>query len=240
MKTEDLPVRHLFALAALILTLASGPLVAAQGFTSEAPLTFSNSPDFDGNGMVDIPDFLLFVEVFGYREGQEGYDAKYDLDGDGEIAVGDFLIFVDSFGKAVNRAPVFTSEPPVMRSVDENTPSGQPMGDPISATDADGDALTYGLQGADADSFAIDSSTGQIKTQGTYDFEQKSSYSVTVVVSDGAGGRSSLVVTIAITDIDELTGTVPSNVMVEEDDSKLIVRWDAVLDEEGQAPCHRI
>ena len=194
------------------------------------------SPDFNGNGVVDIPDFLFFVNAFGSKEGQERYDAKYDLNGDGEIGIADFLTFVDSFGKTVNRTPVFTSEPPVTRSVDENTPSEQPIGDPISATDGDGDTLTYSLHGTDADSFAIDANTGQIETKGKYDFEQKSSYSVTVTVSDGEGGRSSLVVTIAITDIDELTATVPSNVMIEEDDSKLIVRWDAVLDEEGKPP----
>ena len=74
---------------------------------------------------------------------------------------------------AVNRAPVFTSTPllapdgqasPVTRSVSENTPAGEPVGDPISARDADGNTLTYRLRGADADSFAIDAGTGQIRT----------------------------------------------------------------------------
>ena len=63
------------------------------------------SPDFDGNGIVDIPDFLLFVDAFGSKEGQERYDAKYDLDGNSEIGIPDFLIFVDSFGKVVKRLP---------------------------------------------------------------------------------------------------------------------------------------
>ena len=194
------------------------------------------SPDFNGNGVVDISDFLLFVDAFGSKEGQELYDAKYDLDGNEEIGVGDFLIFIDSFGKEVNRVPVFTSEPPVMRFVAENTPSGQPIGDPISATDADGDILTYRLSGDDSDNFAIDASTGQITTQGTYNFEEKSSYSVTVIVSDGEGGSASLVVNITINDIEEPTAAVPSNVVVEEGDSKLTVRWDAVPDEAGKPP----
>ncbi len=56
------------------------------------------SPDFDGNGIVDSSDFLLFVEAFGSRVGQAKYDEKYDLNGDGEIGIPDFLIFVDSFG----------------------------------------------------------------------------------------------------------------------------------------------
>ena len=119
------------------------------------------SPDFDRSGTVGIPDFLLFVDAFGSRRGQDTYEAKYDLNVDGEIGIPDFLIFIDSFGKVVNRAPVFTSEPPVTRSVDENTPSGQAIGDPISATDAEGHTLTYRLSGADADSFAIEESTGQ-------------------------------------------------------------------------------
>ena len=199
-----------------------------------------SSPDFDGNGTVDIPDFLIFVDAFGSKEGEEKYDAKYDLDGDGEIGIPDFLIFIDSFGKEVNRVPVFTvasdGTTPVMLSVDENTPSGQPIGDPISATDGDGDILTYRLSGADANSFAIDASTGQITAQGTYDFEQKSSYSVTVIVSDGEGGNASLEVNITINNIEEPSAIVPSNVVVEEGDSKLTVRWDAVPDEAGKPP----
>ena len=164
------------------------------------------SPDFDRSGTVGIPDFLLFVDVFGSRRGQDTYEAKYDLNVDGEIGIPDFLIFIDSFGKVVNRAPVFTSEPPVTLSVDENTPSGQAIGDPISATDADGHTLTYRLSGADADSFAIDPNTGHIQTKGTYNFEHKDRYSVTVHVSDGEGGEASLAVGITINDMDEPPG----------------------------------
>ena len=161
------------------------------------------SSDFDRSGMVGIPDFLLFVDVFGSQIGQDAYDSQYDLNVDGEIGIPDFLLFVDSFGKAVNREPVFTSAPPVVRSVDENTPSGQAIGDPIAASDADGNTLMYRLNGADADSFAIDVNTGQIQTKGTYNFEQQDMYSVTVHVRDGEGGEASLAVGIAITDIDE-------------------------------------
>ncbi len=63
------------------------------------------SPDFDRNGVVGIPDFLLFVSAFGTREGQDKYESTYDLDGNGEIGIPDFLIFVDNFGKEVKRLP---------------------------------------------------------------------------------------------------------------------------------------
>ena len=195
------------------------------------------SPDFDGSGLVGFPDFVLFAGAFGYREGDEKYGARYDLNRDGEIGFDDFEIFARSFGNTVNRAPVFTATPllapdgqasPVTRSVSENTPAGQAIGDPISARDADGNTLTYRLRGADADSFAIDAGTGQLRTQGAYDFEAQSSYSVIVRVSDGEGGRASLVVGITITDVDEPPAGPPSRVVVVPGNSKLTVRWDAV------------
>ena len=212
------------------------------------------SPDFDGNGVVDFPDFVLFAGAFGYREGDDlparlpvrstqtdsaqagKYEAKYDLNGDGEIEFSDFVIFAGSFGKTVNRAPVFTAPRPVARSVAENTPAGLPIGDPVSATDADGNALTYSLWGADAENFAIDATTGQVRTEGTYDFEQKSGYSVIVRASDGEGGRVSLVVRITITDIGDPPATPPSQVVIVPGNPQLTMRWNAVYNEVGKPP----
>ena len=176
--------------------------VALQGFSVVLPVG-EPSADFDGNGTVDIPDFLLFVDVFGLTAGQEGYETKYDLNGNDTIGIPDFLIFVDSFGKVMKRVLAFTSVPPVMRFVEENTPSGQPIGDPISASGADGDTLTYSLWGIDADYFAIDASTGHLQTKEMYNFEQRNWYSPIVRVSDGKGGQVSVVVSIAIIDIAE-------------------------------------
>ena len=72
------------------------------------------SPDFDGDGTVGLPDFLLFVDVFGLRQGDEGYDARFDLDGDRTIGIGDFLIFVNNFGKEIHApfSPDMVTLPP--------------------------------------------------------------------------------------------------------------------------------
>ena len=113
------------------------------------------------------------------------------------------LFSARNFGIAVNRAPVFTVMPPVTRTVVENAPAGEPVGDPVAAMDEDGDPLTYSLWGADADHFDVDASTGQILTKGTYDFEEKRGYAVIVRASDGQGGRVSIVVNIDISDVDE-------------------------------------
>ena len=161
------------------------------------------SADFDGSGLVAFADFVLFAGVFGSGEGDGKYEAEYDLISDGGIGFEDFVIFAKSFGDAVNRAPVFTLVPPVTRSVAENAPAGEAIGDPIAATDADGNELTYSLWGADADHFDIEPDTGQILTKGTYDFEEKRGYAAIVRTSDGRGGRVSLVVNIDVSDVEE-------------------------------------
>ena len=106
-----------------------------------------------------------------------------------------------------NTDPTFAETPGedgrLLRSVAENTPAGKPIGAPVTATDADGDALTYTLTGPDAASFALDETSGQIQTRAALDYEAKTSYTVTVAVSDAHGGSARLPVTILVTDVDE-------------------------------------
>ncbi len=54
--------------------------------------------DFDGNGRVDIADFLAFAGAFGTRFGEAKYNAVMDMDGSGAINISDFLAFVGVFG----------------------------------------------------------------------------------------------------------------------------------------------
>ena len=95
------------------------------------------SRDFDGNGLVGFSDFVAFAGVFGARQGDSKYLAAYDLNSDGGIGFDDFVIFAASFGEEANRSPVFATTPPVTRTVEENTAAGEPIGDPVTATDAD-------------------------------------------------------------------------------------------------------
>ena len=61
------------------------------------PITILPSPDFDGNGTVDLADFLAFAPVFG--SSAVGARFRFDLDGDGEVGFSDFLIFAKAFGQ---------------------------------------------------------------------------------------------------------------------------------------------
>ncbi|WP_423916327.1 fibronectin type III domain-containing protein [Candidatus Poriferisodalis sp.] len=105
--------------------------------------------------------------------------------------------------------PVFTDSDPAARSVAENPGGGANVGAAVAASDADaGDTVRYSLGGADAGSFAIDPTSGQIRTRSGvgYDFEAKPGYSVQVRASDGthtATNTAAIAVTITVTDAAE-------------------------------------
>ena len=113
-----------------------------------------------------------------------------------------------------NITPVFTDGTSTTRSIAENTAAGTNIGTPIAATDADNDTLTYSLNGTDAASFSIVSTTGQLQTSAALDYETQTSYSVTVSVSDDNGGSDSITVTIDITDVSEKPVFAPGGVIL--------------------------
>ncbi len=100
-----------------------------------------------------------------------------------------------------------------MREVNENVRAGTNVGAPVAATDI-GDRgrpenLTYELGGADAASFDIDQSTGQIKVKAALDYEAtKNTYTVMVTARDPSHTTSdpsndSITVTINVLDVNE-------------------------------------
>ena len=99
------------------------------------------------------------------------------------------------------------------RTAPENTIADQPVGLPVSATDDEGDTLTYELSGTDVDSFNFDTATGQIKTKNELDHEDIDTYYVTVSVYDGKASDGStedtpvvdtyIDVTIEVEDVNE-------------------------------------
>jgi len=104
----------------------------------------------------------------------------------------------------VNRAP--TDVALSNRSVAENQAVGTTVG-MLSSTDADsGDTHTYSLVPGDGDadngSFQINGST--LKTNATFDFETKSSYSLRVRSTDGGGQSFEKAFVVTVTDVVEL------------------------------------
>ena len=96
----------------------------------------------------------------------------------------------------VNNPPAFEEGEKTDRSILLDTSVGENIGEPISATDPDGDALIYSLSGTDASSFGIVNTTGQLQIVATFDQETSTVYTVVVSVSDGRGGSDTITVTI--------------------------------------------
>ena len=101
---------------------------------------------------------------------------------------------------AANKDPVIDGPATVTLEVKENEDSGTNIGDAFTATDEDGDAITWSLDGTDKDLFAI-SSAGQLSTAAALDHEASATRSITVQASDGNGGTDTVTVTVSVTDV---------------------------------------
>ena len=150
-----------------------------------------------GHGFDHVLRWMRVLKSFGALEDMSAADARGFADrGSGWerwVPVADELAEleggapgdqVDEPAPAVD--PVFADGAAVSFSIAEDHAGGASVGT-VAATDGDGDALTYWLWGADAASFAIDASSGEITVASgvQLDFEAQSSHSVTVGVSDG-------------------------------------------------------
>ena len=97
----------------------------------------------------------------------------------------------------VNETPSFGSSN-YSFSVADRARVGTSVGS-VSATDADGDTLTYSITGGNTgNAFAINGSTGVITVAGSVS-QSNPFYALTVQASDGKGGTASATVTIIVT-----------------------------------------
>ena len=157
------------------------------------------------------------ANVYTPVEDDEGYflraTASYD-DGEGEDKTAEMVSYlaVRSIPYS-NNTPVFRDADgmeitgAIDRSVAEDAAPGDPVGDPVQATDAaetGPDVLTYTLN--NTDTFSIDSATGQIEVGAgtTLDYDtQPNTYNVRVTATDPSGLNDTIDVTINIIDVNE-------------------------------------
>ena len=145
--------------------------------------------DFNGDGIVGVDDFLLFMAKFGTSQGDGKYEAKYDLDSDGQVGVSDFLVFVDFFGQTT-----VPNRPPVLQRIgDRGVPKGGSLTLELVAFDPDGHNLTYSVSGNPAGSSLSGTTFLWTPTSG-----QSGTYQVTFTVKDGKGGTDTETITLRI------------------------------------------
>jgi Ca2+-binding RTX toxin-like protein len=87
-------------------------------------------------------------------------------------------------------------------TIAENSAIGTVVGN-LSATDLDGDALTFTLEDDAAGKFGLieDAGLWKLVVNGDLDYETATSHSVTVKVSDGNGGETTKTFTIGVADV---------------------------------------
>ena len=150
-------------------------------------LEFMNAPDYEN-------------PMGGADDDSNTYMVTVKASAGGEMEMREVTVTVTDVDETV--APAFPSAT-ATRSIAENTAANTNIGDPVAATDPNGDTLTYSLEGTDAASFGIDGSTGQLSTLAALDFETKTAYTVVVKATDPGGLSDTIDVTINVTDVDE-------------------------------------
>jgi serralysin len=89
-------------------------------------------------------------------------------------------------------------------SIQENAPTRAVVGT-LSATDLDGDRLTYTLLPGSSSAFTIDPTSNSLVVTGPLDFETQPNHQVTIQADDGFGGKTTLTVNVTVTNAIETT-----------------------------------
>jgi len=196
--------------------VGDGELSSSQGIVvtvtdvNEAPVVASG-PSFTAAAVTFIaaPDF----ETPGDADGDNVYDVTVTASDGTLSSAQDVSITVTD----VNEAPVVTSGPSFTAA--ENQSSAFTA----TATDVDGDTLTYSLSGIDAALFAIDATTGVVTFIEAPDFETPGDadgdnvYDVTVTASDGARSTSQDI-SVTITGVNEAPAFTSTNAVASIDE----------------------
>ena len=174
--------------------------------------------DIDSSGNVTVTaanaldhetkaNYAITVSVHDGKDATGAVDTTVDATRSVRIVVAD-----------AEEPPVFPANAPTTLEVAENNAAGAPVGR-VSATDSDGDALTYALDSASDAVFDIDANGNvTVTAANALDYETKASYAVTVSVHDGkdAFGEPDTTVdathsvTITVTDVKEPTSGPPT------------------------------
>ena len=114
-------------------------------------------------------------------------------DGGGGVPVNRPPVFEDADGNAITET---------RREIEAGAALGAAVGEPVVATDPDEGTLTYTLSGDDASSFAIDASTGQLRTATELDHGTQAVYTVVVTATDPSDETAEIRVTITVTRVE--------------------------------------
>ena len=115
------------------------------------------------------------------------------------------LITIRGTTGTTNNAPVFEEGTSITRGFKEDIVPGSAFGGNVpAATDADGDTLTYTLEGGDAAQFEMNSNRRlRTKAEENYSYERRSTYYLKIKADDNNGGIATIDVTVNVGDVEE-------------------------------------
>ena len=191
------------------------PLRATDADSADT-LTYSLDTASDAFFDIDATTGQLRTEAELDHENRKSYpvtvsvsDGK-DANGDADPSADD-TITVTILVSDVNEDPSFALANDT-RTIAENTPAGVTLGAPFTATDGDGDILTYSLGAGSAEDFEIDAAYGQLRTRAVLDYEATSSYNLTVTATDPSADSNSITVTVTVENVEEPGAVMLSSV----------------------------
>ena len=167
-------------------------------YDTQADGTFAGIDAIEGDSPVDVGHVLTYT-VTGLYDDEDYYFAVTAYDASGNESIYSNTV-VSNAVSAQNRAPVLSSIG--AKTVSE----GSTLAFPITASDADGDTLSYGASNLPSDA-SFNSSTGSFSW--TPDYTAEGTYSVIFSVSDGT---DSAMATVSITVNDVNRSPVLSNI----------------------------
>ena len=101
-------------------------------------------------------------------------------------------------GFAPVSVPEFSEGPRAARAVPENAGPGDPVGDPVTATHPDGEAVTYAIRNPDESIFAVDPDTGQLTVKEGVELAEGDTYTVTLIARSATGALAFIDVVVTV------------------------------------------
>ena len=199
------PASHSFSVA----ENTSGTIYTAQATDADASDSLSYSFSGTDSSLFTLDSSsgeLSFINSPDYESPEDqGSDNTYALDiiaSDGSNSA--TLALSIEVTNLNDNAPAFAADP---GSIDVNE-NATGLIHSASATDLDGDSLTYSLGGADADPFTLDTSSGELSLASALDFESPSDadgnndYELEITASDSSNSTI-LTLTVLIQDLND-------------------------------------
>jgi len=170
--------------------------------SSSGVITFNTAPDYETKS-----SYSVTVNVTDCVQPYGSYNCYFGVNHSGPSYSTVEIIHTATQALTINISNVNES-PMITSSTSFSVAENQTGVGNVTATDGDGDSLTYSLSGTDASSFSI-SSSGVITFNSVPDYETKTSYSITVNVSDGTNTTTQSV-TVSVTNVNDNNPVVTS------------------------------